>query len=666
MPIADPTEIPGLILWYSAEYEATQYADAAGITVLHDLSGNGLNAPATATPPIMRHSGGQGGGAYLDAGVHGVGWLIPDVSGMVNATDGVHSFLDIYANLNGRGPFKAWSSDQYYTFDDGHVYSDFFRSDRVGPINVVALGKPVVTTWRRLQQFSKTGSWKLLLDETSMVSTTGTFQETTDIGGNLIHFGTWPNAGNPNGYRFGGLCWFDHELVGDELTDFLAWKMANLNGGTPLVSPDDPTGLNVDNETATSFDFNWVAPSGVVDGYEIQLDGAGTLDVGLVLTHPFTGLTPSTSYEPGVRAYNEAGASSWVTTTGETTAVAPPTSLAVTPTITTLVLSFDASIDDVDGYEVRADVGAPIDIGTDLSYEFEGLEPDVDHNLEARAYIGGSFSSWVGLSGETEGFDPLVFDAVDDRLYHTGIDRGVLYSSVSDPVVWNGLTGVDENNDSSSTMYYIDGKIYLADVDPGDFSGTLSSYFWPEAFAECIGIPKIADGFYADNQKPKRFGLCYRSLIGSGLAGDMFGYQLHLLYNVMATIGTRSRKTINETPTPMEFTFDLVATPVVLPGIRPTAHFIIDTRTLSPEVLSQLEDILYGTPLALPRLPTPEDLYELLNFGSGITFIDHGDGTWTARGSASNVHMTGPDTWEILNVNGTDNGDGTYELEDTP
>jgi hypothetical protein len=262
--------------------------------------------------------------------------------------------------------------------------------------------------------------------------------------------------------------------------------------------------------------------------------------------------------------------------------------------------------------------------------------------------------------------EPLAWGAVDDRYYQHGIDRGVLYSSVSDPVVWNGLTGMDENNDGSSSLYYIDGRIYLADAEPGDFSGKLSAYFWPEAFAACVGIPEAADGFYVDNQKPKRFDLSYRSLIGSGLAGDMFGYQIHLVYNVMASLGTRSRKTINESPTPLEFTFDLVATPIALPGYRPTAHYIIDTRHLSPETLADLESILYGSVEADARMPTPIELYDMLRFGSSITFVDHGDGTWTASGATVNVHMTGPDTWEILNVNGVNNGDGTYSLEDTP
>jgi hypothetical protein len=278
----------------------------------------------------------------------------------------------------------------------------------------------------------------------------------------------------------------------------------------------------------------------------------------------------------------------------------------------------------------------------------------------------GDFIYGEGVYGGDPDSGTLSWGSPDERYFQHGVDRGVLYPLTGIAVPWNGITGVDEASDSSSSIYYIDGRIYMADVDAGDFSGSLSAYFWPDEFSTCIGIPEATDGLYVDNQKPKRFDLSYRSLIGSGTTGDMFGYQIHLVYKAMAQLGTRSRKSINDTPDPMEFQFDMVCTPVALPGYRPSAHYIIDTRHLAQSTVDALEDILYGTALSAPRLPTPTELYDLLNFGDAITFIDHGDGTWTARGSYANVHMTGPDTWEILNVNGTDHGDGTYTLEDTP
>lgn len=262
--------------------------------------------------------------------------------------------------------------------------------------------------------------------------------------------------------------------------------------------------------------------------------------------------------------------------------------------------------------------------------------------------------------------NPIVWDDLDDRYFQTGLDRGVLYPKTGIPVPWNGLTGLDEVGNGTKTILYRDGRIFYADVEPGDYEGSLSAYFYPDEFAICAGIPQATDGLFVDNQKPQRFSLSYRNLVGSGLTGDIFGYQIHLVYNATASIGTRSRKTMTNTPEIMELAFDLVAVPVKLPGMRPSAHYILDTRFIDAPTLAQLEAILYGIGAVPGRMPLPLELFDLMNFGSSITFIDNLDGTWTAQGSNANIIDNGDGTWSINNVNGTDNGDGTYSLVDTP
>lgn len=260
----------------------------------------------------------------------------------------------------------------------------------------------------------------------------------------------------------------------------------------------------------------------------------------------------------------------------------------------------------------------------------------------------------------------LVFDDPNERYFMHGIDRGVLYLTGKDPVVWHGLTGVDESGDASKSILYRDGVIFLAEVDPGDYEGVVNAIFFPDEFAEALGIPEIADGFYVDNQKPKRFGLSYRTLIGSGATGDMFGYQIHLVYNAVAMIGTRSRKTMNQASEFTEMTFDLTATPIKLPGLRPSAHYIIDTRHMGSSTLAEIEEILYGVGVTPGRMPTPGELYDLMAFGDSITIISLGNGRYTIRGAHANVHQTQrPGAWEIQNINGVNNGGGSYTLSDT-
>lgn len=260
----------------------------------------------------------------------------------------------------------------------------------------------------------------------------------------------------------------------------------------------------------------------------------------------------------------------------------------------------------------------------------------------------------------------VVWDAPNERYYQTGTDRGVLYPSVGDPTPWNGITGIEENSGGEQSVLYLDGMVYLADVDPGDFEATLTAYFWPDAFDACVGIPEATDGLYVDNQKPKRFDLTYRSLVGSGTAGDMFGYQIHLVYNAVASLGARSRKTLSDKPTPMEFTFNLVCTPVKLPGFRASAHYIIDTRSLTPEAIQELEDILYGTDTVAPRMPTPLELFDLMNFGDAIQVTyNTAAGTITYKGKSSNIVLTSTTEYQINNVNATaPDANGQYVVSD--
>lgn len=253
------------------------------------------------------------------------------------------------------------------------------------------------------------------------------------------------------------------------------------------------------------------------------------------------------------------------------------------------------------------------------------------------------------------------WDNPDDRLYQTGCDRGAVYLEDGVAVAWNGLTGIDETGTGAASVLYRDGDIFYSEVEASDYTATIKAYFWPDEFGKCLGIPEITDGLYVDNQKPRKFNLTYRNLVGSGGRGDRFGYQIHLVYNALASVGTRVRRTRTREVQLEEFTFDLVATPVKMPGLRPSAHYIIDTRNMDKTTVRDLEEILYTE----GRFPEPQELYDLMNFGDSIFFTNHGDGTWTARGSNKNIIDYENGTWLIRNVDGTNHGNGTFTLRDT-
>ena len=69
---------------------------------------------------------------------------------------------------------------------------------------------------------------------------------------------------------------------------------------------------------------------------------------------------------------------------------------------------------------------------------------------------------------------------------------------------------------------------------------------------------------------------------------------------------------------------------------------IIDTRYLYHSAVEALEQILYGSGSAQPRLPLPTEVIELLELSAGLRIIDNGDGTWTAISDVEDVITTLP------------------------
>jgi hypothetical protein len=257
----------------------------------------------------------------------------------------------------------------------------------------------------------------------------------------------------------------------------------------------------------------------------------------------------------------------------------------------------------------------------------------------------------------------LTWDPPNERYFHQGLDRAAIYIGDDPPVAWNGLTDVSEGGSNNSDIMYRDGKIILADMDASDFQASITALFFPDEFSACIGIPEVAENLYVDNQKPKRFNLTYRTLVGNGSTGDLFGYQIHLVYNALAAVGTRARKTLSDNPEMMPFSFDLVCTPVKLPGFRPSAHYIIDTRGMQSGQRQELEDLLYGKGVTPGHFPTVDELFELMNFGVIMKVHNNGDGTYKIYGAEQYFTDNGDGSYVVTNMNAVVAG-SNYAISD--
>lgn len=207
----------------------------------------------------------------------------------------------------------------------------------------------------------------------------------------------------------------------------------------------------------------------------------------------------------------------------------------------------------------------------------------------------------------------LVWDQTTQKLYETGVDRGVLYpvsnNAYGTGVAWNGLTAVNESpSGAEPSDIYADNIKYLTLRSAETFGATIEAYTYPDEFAECDGSATVATGVTIGQQTRKSFGLCYRTLIGNDTDGQDHGYKLHLIYGCTASPSEKSYQTVNDSPEAITFSWEVSTTPVNVEGHKPTAQLIVDSTKVDAAKLATLEAQLYGGESSEPKLPTPSEV----------------------------------------------------------
>ena len=215
----------------------------------------------------------------------------------------------------------------------------------------------------------------------------------------------------------------------------------------------------------------------------------------------------------------------------------------------------------------------------------------------------------------------IVWDQTGERLYETGVKRGVLYVQDSGGtypkgVAWNGLTAVTESpSGAEATPLYADDIKYLNLISTEELGGTIEAYTYPDEFAECDGSASIATGVYIGQQSRKTFGMCYTTTVGNDVDSNAHGYKLHLIYGALASPSEKAYSTINDSPEAITFSWEFSTTPVNVTGFKPTANIVIDSTKATPEKMAALEKILYGDTEVEPRLPLPNEVAQVMAAG---------------------------------------------------
>lgn len=229
----------------------------------------------------------------------------------------------------------------------------------------------------------------------------------------------------------------------------------------------------------------------------------------------------------------------------------------------------------------------------------------------------------------------LVWDKPKDRYVKYGVEKGVIYPKNSPGVVWNGLIDISESDaESDVAVGYFDGQAYYRERSSEGFSAKITAYTFP-------------DTLYSDST----FGMTY-----------VTDEELHLVYNAMISSTDRPMHSERNDPDPTIFSWELVTTPVQIPGLKACSHLIVDISAVPAETLESLQHLLYGTDSTDPRLPPIPELFDIFEVGAIFKVIDNGDGTWTAIGPDSWFAFPTPDTFEITSPSAIFIDDSTYKI----
>lgn len=217
----------------------------------------------------------------------------------------------------------------------------------------------------------------------------------------------------------------------------------------------------------------------------------------------------------------------------------------------------------------------------------------------------------------------ITWDEIGSRRFDVGVDRGVFYNSENVGTPWNGLTSVQHKPSGGKiSAYYIDGVKYFHNTSPVEFEGSIEAYTYPDEFMEYDGWAEDNNGLRLDQQVRKEFGLSYRTIKGNDLKGTDYGYLIHLVYNVMVEPTDPTYDTLSGDVDPISFDWSFSSRAVKLPGLAPLAHLMIDSTNTSISQLRNIEELLYGTKIEDPKLPTIAELISMFDDPFKILWIE--------------------------------------------
>jgi hypothetical protein len=218
----------------------------------------------------------------------------------------------------------------------------------------------------------------------------------------------------------------------------------------------------------------------------------------------------------------------------------------------------------------------------------------------------------------------LQWDKVGERIYETGVSKGVLYlpdntGDYDEGYAWNGLTAITESpSGAEANKQYADNIVYVNLRSAEEFGGTIEAFTYPEQWEQCDGSASPQPGISLGQQGRRTFGLSYQTLLGNDLEGTDYGYKIHLIWGATASPSERAYATVNDSPEAATLSWEISTTPVEVGTIggvtyKPSSSMTIDSTKVDSTALAALEELLYGTVGTDPSLPSPAEVIDLFD-----------------------------------------------------
>jgi hypothetical protein len=155
--------------------------------------------------------------------------------------------------------------------------------------------------------------------------------------------------------------------------------------------------------------------------------------------------------------------------------------------------------------------------------------------------------------------------------------------------------------------------------------------------------------------------------LGNPIDGVDYGYEIHILYNIIAKPESYAHPTLGDSGAEaVEFSWSLTGTPPRILKFRPTVHISIDSTKTPPDVLKLIEDIIWGTATTDPMLPPITEIADIFGYLGALIIIDHGDGSWSAIDeSETYITMISDTEFRIDDANATYLDEFTYTVSST-